>query len=106
MTHTKLEWWCSVRGMVAGVHCGTTFAPVSRLQSIRMVLGLAAEKNLEVLQYDVPTAFLNSAVDETIFVKMAPGREKTDNNGVHQVMRLPKSLYGIPQGPSTTSWSP
>ena len=31
-------------GMVAGVHCGSTFAPVSRLQSIRMVLALAAEK--------------------------------------------------------------
>lgn len=63
-----------------------------------MVLALAAEKDLEktFLQYDVPTSFLNSPVDETIFVKMAPGREETDENGVHQVMRLRKSLYGIP----------
>ena len=60
-------------GMVAGVHCGSTFAAVSRLQSIRKALTLVAEKNLEVLQHDVPTAFLHS-LDETIFVKMAPGR--------------------------------
>ena len=86
-------------GMVAGVHCGSTFAPVSRLQSIRTVLALAAEKNLEVLQYYVLTAFLNSPVDETIFVKTAPGRGETDEDGVQQVMKLRKNLYGIPQAP-------
>ena len=85
--------------MVAGVHCGSTFAPVSRLQSIRTVLALAAEKNLEVLQYYVLTAFLNSPVDETIFVKTAPGRGETDEDGVQQVMKLRKNLYGIPQAP-------
>ena len=86
--------------MVAGVHCGSPFAPVSRIQSICTVLALAAEKNLEVLQYCVPTAFLDSPVDETIFLKTAPGREETDHNGVHQVMRLRKSLYEIPQAPA------
>lgn len=40
-------------------------------------VGLAAEKTLEVLQSDVPTAFLNSPVDETICMKMMPAREET-----------------------------
>ena len=87
-------------GMVAGVHCGSPFAPVSRLQSICMVLALAAEKNLDVLRYYVPTAFLDSPVDGTIFVKAAPGREERDKNEAHHVMRLRKSLYGIPQAPA------
>ena len=54
------------------------------------------------MQYDVPTAFLNSPVDETIFVKTAPGREETDEHGVQQVIRLRKSLYGISQ--ASTNW--
>ena len=74
--------------MVPGVHCRSAFAPVSRLQSIRMVLAQAAEKSLDILQYDVHTIFINSLVDETIFVKMVPGREEIDKNRVHQVMRL------------------
>lgn len=61
---------------------------MSRLQSIRMVLAQAAEKSLDILQYDVHTIFINSLVDETIFVKMVPGREEIDKNRVHQVMRL------------------
>ena len=89
-------------GVVVGVHCGSTFAPMCRLQSIRMVRALAAEKNLGALQYDVPTALIKSPVDETIFVKMTPGREETDKNGVHHVTRLRKRLYGIPQAP--TDW--
>ena len=52
-----------------------------------------------VLQYDVPTAFLNSPVDETIFLKMVPGCEETDKDGVQHVMRLCKSVYRIPQVP-------
>lgn len=46
--------------------------------AVRMVLALAAKKDLDVLQYDVPTALLNSPVDDTIFVKMVPGREETE----------------------------
>ena len=49
------------------------------------------------MQYDVPPAFLNYPADETIFVKMVPGREEADQDGVQQVMRLRKSLYEIPQ---------
>ena len=55
------------------IDCGRTLAPVCRLQSIRMVLVIAAEYNLECRQLDYNTAFLNADVTEEVYVKMAPG---------------------------------
>lgn len=84
---------------VPGRDCGSTFAPVCRLQSIRMVLALAAEKDWEVIQLDVKTAFLYADIEEDVFVEMAPGYATTDKNGVRFVMKLEKSLYGLAQSP-------
>ena len=53
-------------GQVAGVDCGGTFAPVCRIQSIRMVLTTAVELDWDILQLDVQTAFLNADVDEEV----------------------------------------
>ena len=47
--------------------------PVCRLQSIRMMLVIAAELDYEVLMLDVQMAFLNADVEEDVFVKMASG---------------------------------
>ena len=49
-------------GQVPGVDCGGTFAPVCRLQTIRMVLVIAAEFDFECWQLDYNTAFLNAKV--------------------------------------------
>ena len=48
---------------VHGRDCYGTYAPVSRLQSIRMVLAIAAEKNWEVIQVDVSTALLYASFE-------------------------------------------
>ena len=53
-----------------------------------MVLATAAGYNLECWQLDYNTAFLNAAVTEEVYVKMAPGYEQLDGNGVPLVMRL------------------
>ena len=82
-------------GQVPGVDCGGTFAPVCTLQSIRMVLAIAADFDVECWQLDYNTAFLNSKVEEEVYVKMAPGYEEFSNDGVPMVMRLLKSLYGL-----------
>ena len=63
---------------VSGIDCGSTFAPVCRLQSIRMVLAIAAELDYEVLMLDVQTAFLNANVEEEVYVKMALDYETYD----------------------------
>ena len=85
-----------------GIDCGITFAAVCRLQSIRMVLAIAAEYNLECWQLDYNTAFLNADVTREVYVRMAPGYEKFDENGVPLVMRLLKRLCGLRQSP--TNW--
>ena len=85
-----------------GVDCGSTFTPVCRLQSIRMVLATASEYNLECWQLDYNTALLNAHVTEEVHVKMSPGYEEFDKNGVAMVMRVLKSLYGF--RPSPTNW--
>ena len=87
-------------GQLPVIDCGSTFAPVCRLQSIRMVLAIAAENNLECWRLDYNTAFLNADVTEEVYVKMAPGYEKFDKIGVPLVRSLSKSLYGFSQTPT------
>ena len=84
---------------VPGIDCGGNFVHVCRLQSIRMMLAIAAELDYEVLILDVQTAFLNADVEEKVYVKMAPGYETFDKSGVPFVMKLKKTLYGLRQSP-------
>ena len=60
-----------------------------------MVLATAVEYNLECWQLDYTNTFLNADVTEEGYVKMAPGYEQFDENGIPLVMRLLKSLYGL-----------
>lgn len=74
-----------------------TYSPVSRITSIRMILAIAALRNLEVHQMDVKTAFLNGNLDEEIYMEqpegcVVPGQER-------KVCKLVKSLYGLKQAP-------
>ena len=74
-----------------------TYSPVTRITSIRMILAIAALRNLEVHQMDVKTAFLNGDLEEEIYMEqpegcIVPGQEK-------KVCRLVKSLYGLKQAP-------
>jgi len=41
-----------------------TYLPVTRITSIRMILAIAALRNLEIHQMDVKTAFLNGDLEE------------------------------------------
>ena len=78
-----------------------TYAPVCRLQSIRMDLDMAAEKNWEVIQVDVNTAFLYASLEEEekVLVEIAPGLVQFTKDGVRYVIDLQKSLYGLAQSP-------
>ena len=89
-------------GQLPGIDCSSTLASVCRLQSIRMMLAIASEYNLECWQLDYNTVFLNADVTEEVYVKMAPGYEQFDEDGVPLIMRLLKSLYGLRQSP--TNW--
>ena len=85
-----------------GIDCGSLVTPICRLQSIRMVLAISAEDNLERWQLDYNTAFLNDDVTEEVYIKKARVYEQFEGNGVPMAMRLLESLYGIRQSP--TNW--
>ena len=65
-------------GHVPGIDCGCTYAPVCRVQSIRMALAIAASEDWEIFQRDVQTALLNAEVQEEVYVKTSPGYESLD----------------------------
>ena len=71
-----------------------TYSPVTRINSIRMMLVTAALRNLKVHQMDVKTTFLNGYLDEIYIEKFegfsALGQER-------KVCKLVKSLYGLKQ---------
>ncbi|KAK6148326.1 hypothetical protein DH2020_019238 [Rehmannia glutinosa] len=56
-----------------GIDFDETFAPVARLEAIRMFLAYAAHKNFTVYQMDVKNAFLNRLLEEEVYVEQTPG---------------------------------
>ncbi|KAA3469055.1 dynamin-related protein 4C-like [Gossypium australe] len=72
-----------------------TFSPVSRINSIRMILEIAALRNLKVHQMDVKTVFLNGNLDEEIYMEQLESHVVLGQK--RKVCKLVKSLYGIKQ---------
>ncbi|KAK6123568.1 hypothetical protein DH2020_042689 [Rehmannia glutinosa] len=59
-----------------GIDFDETFAPVARLEAIRMFLAYAAHKDFIVYQMDVKSAFLNGLLEEEVYVEQPPGFEQ------------------------------
>nr|GFA19591.1 hypothetical protein [Tanacetum cinerariifolium] len=74
-----------------------SFAPVARLEAIRIFLAYAAHKNMVVYQMDVKTAFLNGNLQEDVYVSQPDGFVDSDNPD--HVYKLKKALYGLKQAP-------
>nr|GFB01004.1 retrovirus-related Pol polyprotein from transposon TNT 1-94 [Tanacetum cinerariifolium] len=74
-----------------------SFAPVARLEAIRIFLAYAAHKNMVVYQMDVKTAFLNGNFWEDVYVSQSDGFVDPDNP--NHVYKLKKALYGLKQAP-------
>ncbi|KAK8913818.1 hypothetical protein KSP39_PZI024059 [Platanthera zijinensis] len=80
-----------------GYDYNEVFAPVIRLETIRLVLALAAQHDWEVHQMDVKSAFLNGVLNEEVYIDQPPGYvKKGDEN---KVCRLKRALYGLKQAP-------
>ena len=61
---------------VPGIDCGGTFAPVCRLENIRMMLATAPELGSEVFVLDVQTVFLNADIKGDVFLARWPPAAK------------------------------
>ena len=72
-----------------------TYAPVSRLSIVRNVLAIVNKLDLEIGQMDVKTAFLNSDLEEEIYLVIPEGLECDQSFKKNKVCRLKKSIYGL-----------
>eukprot|EP00253_Pinus_taeda_P017397 PITA_17397 len=83
-----------------GIDFDDTFAPVAKLNTIRMLISLATKCNWELHQLDVKSAFLNGDLKEEIYLVQPEGFVMQGQE--HLVCRLKKALYGLKQAPR--SW--
>ncbi|GJY34298.1 retrovirus-related pol polyprotein from transposon TNT 1-94 [Tanacetum coccineum] len=80
-----------------GIDYDETYAPVARLESIRILLAYACALDFKLYQMDVKSAFLNGFINEEVYVAQPPGF--IDFAKPNYVYRLKKALYGLKQAP-------
>ncbi|GJY29752.1 retrovirus-related pol polyprotein from transposon TNT 1-94 [Tanacetum coccineum] len=80
-----------------GINFEESFAPVARLEVVRMFIAFAALKNITIFQMDVQTAFLNGPLKEEVYVSQLDGFVNPDFPD--HVYRLKKALYDLKQAP-------
>ncbi|GJT97395.1 retrovirus-related pol polyprotein from transposon TNT 1-94 [Tanacetum coccineum] len=80
-----------------GIDFEESFAPVARIEAIRIFVANAAHKNMTIYQMDVKTAFLNGELKEVVYVSQPEGFVDQDNPS--HVYKLKKALYGLKQAP-------
>ncbi|GJS40741.1 retrovirus-related pol polyprotein from transposon TNT 1-94 [Tanacetum coccineum] len=78
---------------IQGIDFEESFAPVARLEAVRMFVAFAAHKNITIFQMDVKTAFLNGPLKEEVYFSQPDGF--FDPDFPDHVYRLKKALYGL-----------
>nr|GFB11726.1 retrovirus-related Pol polyprotein from transposon TNT 1-94 [Tanacetum cinerariifolium] len=80
-----------------GIDYDETFAPVARIEAIRLFLAYSAHKDFTVYQMDVKTSFLNGILKEEVYVGQPSGF--VSKQYPYHVYALDKALYGLKQAP-------
>jgi len=80
-----------------GIDFDETYAPVARLEVVRLLLAFSSIKGFRLFQMDVKSALLNSYINEEVFISQPPGFE--DYKNPKHVYKLKKALYGLKQTP-------
>ncbi|KAJ9537943.1 hypothetical protein OSB04_030676 [Centaurea solstitialis] len=80
-----------------GIDYDETFAPVARIEAIRIFLAYAAHKNMKVFQMDVKCVFLKGELQEVVYVEQPEGF--VDPKYPEHVYVLDKALYSLKQAP-------
>ncbi|GKB99380.1 retrovirus-related pol polyprotein from transposon TNT 1-94 [Tanacetum coccineum] len=81
----------------SGIDFEKSFTPVARIESIRIFIANAAQKNMMIFQMDVKTTFLNGELKEEVYFSQPEGF--VDQNNPSHVYKLKKALYGLKQAP-------
>jgi hypothetical protein len=80
---------------VEGLDFDETYAPVARLESIRILLVYATYHDFKLYQMDVKSAFFNCPIKEEVYVEQPPGFEESEYP--NHVYKLSEALYGLKQ---------
>ena len=80
-----------------GIDYEETFAPIARLEAIRMLLAFACFEDFVLYQMNVKNAFLNSFINEEVYVEQPSGFQSF--NFPNHVFKLKKTCYGLKQAP-------
>ena len=78
-----------------GVDFDEVFAPVARIETVRVLLALAAQDGWQVHHMDVKSAFLNGDMSETVYVQQPPGFRVGDGD---KVLKLRKNTLWVETG--------
>jgi hypothetical protein len=97
VTRNKARLVAKGYSQVEGLDFDETYAPVARLESIRILLAYATYHGFKFYQMDVKSAFLNGPIKEEVYVEQPPGFE--DSEYPNHVYKLSKALYGLKQAP-------
>ena len=73
------------------------YAPVTQMDSVKLIFAIIAREKLEFRQADVVTAFLTAEIDGDVYVKIPEGFRKAEDVG--KVWKLKRALYGLHQSP-------
>ena len=76
-----------------GVDYFETFAPVTKFNTIRVLIALAAKCGWDILQFDVKNAFLRGELEEDVYMEMPPRYQVVAQPNL--VCKLKKTLYGL-----------
>ena len=82
---------------VEGIDLDETFAPVARLESIRILLAIASHLNFKLYQMDVKSAFLNGMLQEEVYVEQP--KDFVNPHRPDDVYKLKRAMYGFKQAP-------
>ncbi|GKD74671.1 retrovirus-related pol polyprotein from transposon TNT 1-94, partial [Tanacetum coccineum] len=80
-----------------GIDFEESFAPVARIEAIRIFIANAAHKNMTIYQMDIKTTFLNGELKEEVYISQPEGFLDQDNPS--HVYKLKKALYDLKQAP-------
>jgi hypothetical protein len=97
VTRNKARLVAKGYAQVVSLYFEETFAPIARLESIRILLAYAAHHSFKLYQMDVKSAFLNKPINEEVYMEQPPGFE--DDKYSDHVYKLSKALYGLKQAP-------
>jgi hypothetical protein len=97
VTRNKARLEAKGYSQVKGLDFDETYAPVARLESIRILLAYATHHGFKLYQMDVKSAFLNGPIKEEVYVEQPPGFK--DSEYPNHVYKLSKALYGLKQAP-------